>query len=181
MAHTPVNHPLRPLYRVIAGLTGLYVLVFGIVGVIKTAGTPLFGHPSEYALGLRTNLAFSIISVVAGLIIIAATLIGRNVDHKVNQIAGYAFAGMGALMLALLQTDANFLNFSVATCIVSYAIGLAMLLAGLYDKVGPPEVAEAEERFRRLRGEDPLPHRWRTEGRYPKRPKPDHPDGHRFA
>ncbi|HEU5109531.1 MAG TPA: DUF4383 domain-containing protein, partial [Micromonosporaceae bacterium] len=77
MAHTPVNHPLRPLYRVLAGLTGLYVLLFGIIGVMETAGTELFGHPSAYALGLRTNLAFSIISIVAGLIIVVATVIGR--------------------------------------------------------------------------------------------------------
>ena len=32
MAHFPVNHPLRPLYRTLAGLVGAYLLVFGIVG-----------------------------------------------------------------------------------------------------------------------------------------------------
>jgi hypothetical protein len=151
MSHTPVNHPLRPLHRVLAGLTGLYVLVFGIVGVAKTAGTPLFGHPSEYALGLRTNLAFSLISIVAGVVIIGATLVGRNLDYRVNQVAGYAFAGMGMLMLALLQTDANVLNFSVATCIVSFVIALVLLTAGLYSKVGTTEDVAAEERFRSRR------------------------------
>lgn len=147
MAHTPVNHPLRPLYRVLAGLTGLYVLLFGIIGVMETAGTELFGHPSAYALGLRTNLAFSIISIVAGLIIVVATVIGRNVAYWVHQIAGYAFAVMGMLMLALLQTDANFLNFSVATCIVSFVISLVLLTAGLYSKVGTAEDVAAEEAY----------------------------------
>ena len=147
MSHTPVNHPLRPLYRVLAGLTGLYVLVFGIAGVVETSGTDLFGHPSEYALGLRTNLAFSIISVVAGLIILVATVIGRNLDYRVNQVAGYAFAGMGVLMLALLQTDANILNFSVATCVVSFVISLVLLTAGLYSKVGNDDDVAAEEAF----------------------------------
>ena len=31
MAHNPVNHPLRPLYRVLGGLSGLYVLLFGVL------------------------------------------------------------------------------------------------------------------------------------------------------
>jgi hypothetical protein len=151
MAHTPVNHPLRPLYRVLAGLTGLYVLLFGIFGMVETWGTDVFGHPSAHALGLRTNLAFSLISVVAGVIIVAAAVIGRNVDHMVNQVAGYAFATMGMLMLALLQTDANFLNFSVATCIVSFVISLVLLTAGLYGKVGSAEDVEAERAFQSRR------------------------------
>jgi hypothetical protein len=144
MSHTPVNHPLRPLYRVLAGLTGLYVLLFGIVGLIETAGTEPFGHPDAYALGLRTNLAFAVISIIAGVIILAGIAIGRNLDYLINQVAGYAFAFMGMLMLALLQTDANFLNFSVATCIVSFVISLVLLTAGLYSKVGSAADVEAE-------------------------------------
>ena len=147
MSHTPVNHPLRPLYRVLAGLTGLYVLLFGILGAVETAGTDPFDHPSAYALGLRTNHAFSVISIIAGLIVVAATIVGRNIDHQVNQVAGYAFAVIGMLMLALLQTDANFLNFSVATCIVSFVISLLLLTAGLYSKVGSPDDVEAERAF----------------------------------
>lgn len=147
MAHTPVNHPLRPLYRVVSGLTGLYVMLFGIIGAVQTTGTDLFGRPSEYALGLRTNLAFSLISIAAGAIIVIVTLIGRNVDHRVNQLAGYAFGVMGMLMLALLQTDANILNFSVATCIVSFLISLVLLTAGLYGKVGSDQDVAAEKEF----------------------------------
>ncbi|HEU4425714.1 MAG TPA: DUF4383 domain-containing protein [Pilimelia sp.] len=146
--HTPVNHPLRPLYRVIGGLAGLYVLLFGIVGLVETRGTELFGHPSAHAMGLRTNLAFSLLSIVAGVVILGAAVIGRNIDQKVNMIGGWAFMVIGMAMLALLQTDANFLNFSVATCVVSFVIGLALLTAGLYGKVGTAEDAEAEEAFR---------------------------------
>jgi Domain of unknown function (DUF4383) len=146
--HTPVNHPLRPLYRVIGGLCGLYVLFFGIVGLIETRGTELFGNPPAYALGLKTNMAFSLVSIVAGIIILAGTLIGRNIDQKINYYGGFVFMAMGILMLCLLQTDANFLNFSVATCVVSFVIGLALVTAGLYGKVGTAEDARAEEAFR---------------------------------
>ena len=151
MSHTPVNHPLRPLYRVLAGLTGLYVLLFGIVGAVETSGTELFGHPAAYALGLRTNLAFALISIVAGAVILVATVIGRNLDYRVHQVAGYAFAAMGILMLALLQTDANVLNFSVATCVVSFVISLVLLTAGLYSKVGSAEDVTAEESYQSRR------------------------------
>ena len=151
MAHTPVNHPMRPLYRVLAALAGLYVLLFGIVGVIRTAGDGLFDRSGTYALGLRTNMAFSIISIVAGVIILAATVFGRNIDHRINQWAGYAFGVMGMLMLALLQTDANILNFSVATCIVSFVISLVLLTAGLYSKMGTEEDVRAEREFQERR------------------------------
>jgi predicted PurR-regulated permease PerM len=39
MAHTPVNHPLRPFYRVLSGLVGLYVVLFGILGLILAVPT----------------------------------------------------------------------------------------------------------------------------------------------
>ena len=38
MAHFPVNHPARPLYRVFAGLVGVYILVFGVLGVAADLG-----------------------------------------------------------------------------------------------------------------------------------------------
>jgi hypothetical protein len=53
------------------------------------------------------------------------------------------------VMMAVLQTDANILNFSMSTVIVSMLFGLAFLATGLYDKVGPPEESETErERVR---------------------------------
>ena len=44
MAHYPVNHPLRPLYRVVGFLAGAYLVVFGIVGMIQTSGEPFTGN-----------------------------------------------------------------------------------------------------------------------------------------
>ncbi|HYN92475.1 MAG TPA: DUF4383 domain-containing protein [Pilimelia sp.] len=151
MSHTPTNHPLRPLYRVLAGLTGLYVLAFGIVGVIEAAGTDLFGNPSVHALGLRTNMAFAILSVITGVVVLGVTVIGRNMDYLVNQWAGYGFLGVGLIMLALLQTDLNILNFSIATCIVSFVIGLLLLTAALYSKVGSDDDVAAERAFAQRR------------------------------
>ena len=67
MAHFPVNHPARPLYRVLAGLVGLYILVFGVVGRRRRPGaTRSSPGAATGRSGLRTNLAFSLVSVVFG-------------------------------------------------------------------------------------------------------------------
>ena len=146
--HLPINHPLRPLYRLLAGLAALYVLIFGIVGLVRTAGTGFFGREHTYALGLRTNVAFAVLSIVVGSFVFAGIVLGRNFDHYINIVGGFVFLLAGIGMLAVLRTSANFLNFTVATCLASYAIGLALLLSGLYGRVGPSQEAEQEEAYR---------------------------------
>ena len=148
MSHIPVNHPLRPLYRVLALLAGAYVLVFGIVGFFTTTSDGMFARGDVSVLGLQTNLAFSVISVAAGMVIILAVLVGRNVDYVVNLWGGVAFLAVGLTMLTVLQTDLNVLNFSMATCVVSFVIGMVLFSAGLYGRSGSASVAAAEEALR---------------------------------
>jgi hypothetical protein len=176
MAHTPVNHHLLPLYRFFAGLAGAYVLVFGIVGLVGTWGTPVFGRESTWVLGLRTNLAFSILSIVAGVVILGGAIVGGNLDMYINLAGGAVFLIAGLAMMTLMQTDANFLNFTIATCVLSFVIGLILLTAGLYGRVGLPEQVHAEEAFRHG-GVDPMGHAWQQEQEQPHRPA----DEHRFA
>jgi len=133
----PVNHPLRPVYRVLAGLVGGYSLVFGIVGVAQTRGTALFAQSHlPMALGLRTNPAFAYLSILAGAVVIVAALIGRNLDYLVNLVGGLLYMVVGLLMLALLQTDANYLGFTMTTVIVSFILGTVVFAAGLYGRTG---------------------------------------------
>lgn len=153
--HTPVNHHLRPLYRVLAALVGVYVFGFGAVGYLATREHGAFDRVGGPVLGLRTNLAFSIASLIAGAVILLALLIGHNVDHIINLIGGVAFLVAGMAMMALLQTDLNMLNFSMATCIVSFVIGTVLFAAGLYGKVGSAQAAAVEEALRRGRPESP--------------------------
>lgn len=143
MAHIPVNHPARGLYRVIAGFIGLYVLVFGIVGVVQTWGEPLFARDSQWVLGLRTNLAFALASVGFGAMLIFGAVNRGNLGHYLNLTAGGVFLVTSLAMMSVLQTDANFLNFSMSTVVISMLFGLALLATGLYDKVGTEEHADA--------------------------------------
>jgi hypothetical protein len=138
--HLPVNHPLRPVYRVLAALVGAYSLVFGIVGFTKTQGTSLFAHTDlPWVLGLRTNLAFALLSIVSGAVLIVCAVIGGNLDFFVNLLGGLVFMVVGVLMLGLMQTDANFLGFSMTNCIVSLLLGTLVFTAGLYGRTGTPD------------------------------------------
>ncbi|MEU0151648.1 DUF4383 domain-containing protein [Micromonospora fulviviridis] len=148
MAHIPVNHPARPLYRVLSGLIGLYILVFGVYGVFQTWGDGLFSRENNTALGLRTNLAFSLVSVIFGAFLLIGASRRGNLGHYMDLTAGVVFLVTSILMMAVLQTSANFLNFSMSTVIVSMLFGLVLLATGLYDKVGTDEHA-ADERRRR--------------------------------
>jgi hypothetical protein len=146
MSHIPVNHHLRPLYRGLATLAGIFVLLFGVVGLVQSAGGAPFGtQDAVQVFGLRTNLAFSVLSIIAGLILAGAAMLGRNLDHVVNIWAGVGFMVVGMLMLGLLHTDANFLAFSMPDVIVSFVIGIVVFAAGLYGKTGTAEEQAAEE------------------------------------
>jgi hypothetical protein len=148
MAHIPVNHHLRPLYRVLAAISGIYVLLFGVVGYFQTSGSPAFDRADTVVLGLRTNFAFSLLSVLVGAVVVLCVLIGRNLDFYSNLGIGTLFLLAGMTMLTLMRTDANVLNFSMATCIVSFVIGLVLFTAGLYGRVGSAAAAAAEEAYR---------------------------------
>lgn len=180
MVHLPVNHPLRPLYRTLAAFAGAYILVFGIVGLVETWGTPLFGRQPTWVLGLRTNLAFSLLSIVAGAVVLVAAVIGRNVARTVNLVAGVVFLLAGLFMMALLQTELNLLNFTIATCVMSFIFGLTFGIAGLFGKVGTGADVLAEEAFRHG-GYDPVRHVWQGEQHPPRPGDPSEPERHRFA
>jgi hypothetical protein len=156
MAHLPINHPLQPLYRVLAGLIGMYLIVFGIVGVIKTRDLPPFAQDGlPWVLGLRANLAFAVLSIVVGLILLGAAFIGGRAHQATNMFAAIVFVVAGMAMMVLMQTDLNLLGFTMATCIVSFVIGLVLFTAALYGKTGTAEDIRKEEAFRHGRGPDP--------------------------
>jgi hypothetical protein len=141
MAHNPVNHPLRPIYRAIGALAGIYLVLFGIVGVLVTAGDGLFGNGTDRALGQGTNLFWSIVCLIVGAVVLVATALGRNLDTETDKYVGWGLLVVGSYGLAVARTDANFLNFTIATVIVTYLVGLLLIMSGLYSKVAPTSEA----------------------------------------
>jgi Domain of unknown function (DUF4383) len=148
MAHNPVNHPLRPLYRALSALCGIYLVLFGIVGIVVTGGNGLFGQPDDLVLGQGANLFWSIVSLIVGAIVVAAVAIGRNLDVEVDKYVGWGLLVVGTYELATSRTDANFLKFTIATVVVTYLIGLVLITAGLYSTTATAQEASAPRHVR---------------------------------
>jgi Domain of unknown function (DUF4383) len=145
MAHYPLNHHLRPVYRFFAGLAGLYLTLFGVIGIGKTWGDEFFHRGSDWVLWLRTNPAASWLYTIIGILLLLAVLAGGNLYHHITLVLGWGLAGLGVLIMAFIQTDANVLNASMINVIVTIVLGLVALSAGLYGKVGSSDAAHAEE------------------------------------
>ncbi|MEU4237804.1 DUF4383 domain-containing protein [Actinoplanes sp. NPDC026619] len=148
MAHNPVNHPLRPIYRVVGFIAGAYLVVFGIVGLIQTSGDDFTGKSEHLVLGQGANLLLSIISLAVGAIVLIITAVGRNLDTVGDQYLGYGLLALGTYGLAFSRTDANVFGQNIATVIVTYLVGLALITVSLYSKVAPPAQAGAPRQVR---------------------------------
>jgi hypothetical protein len=137
MAHNPVNHPLRPFYRVLSALVGLYLVAFGIIGLITTSGDDFTGIADHRVLGQGSNLLWSILSLIIGAIVVVGSFIGRNVDLAIDKYLGWGMLVIGSYGLATGRTDANILGFTVATVVVTYLVGLILIVSSLYLKTAP--------------------------------------------
>ncbi|GAA2382485.1 DUF4383 domain-containing protein [Dactylosporangium salmoneum] len=142
-SHFPINHHLRPLYRLLSAVAGLYMLVFGVVGFVQTSGAPFFTRDeTAWALGLRTNPAFAVLSIIAGVVVLGANVIGRNIAHQINQLAGIVLTIVGMGSLAVMQTEANIFAFSMVNVIVTFILAGVVGTASLYDRVGSTTAEE---------------------------------------
>ena len=139
MAHNPVNHPLRPIYRALGALAGIWLVLLGIVGIIVNAGDDFFATHTDQVLGQGLNMFGSIISLLTGIIVLLVTIIGRNLDTEAYKFLGWGILGVASYGLATSRTDANFLGFSIVTVVVDYLVGLVLIVAGLYIKSAPSE------------------------------------------
>jgi hypothetical protein len=152
MAHYPINHHLRQPYRILTAGSGLYLTLFGVLGLASTWGDPFFHRGSDWVLGLRTNPAAAWLSTVAGLIVLVAALLGGNLHHRVNLVLGWGVIGVAMVLMTTIQTDANVLNVSMVNVIVLTLLGLFVLVGGLYGKIGSAEASRHEQESARARG-----------------------------
>lgn len=131
--HLPVHHRLSRVYRVGAGLMGLFLCVFGVLGVTETIG--FFSADENTVLGLNTNGALSWLSIVVGLALFGGMIKGGNVASTLNMVLGAAFVLSGFVNMALLETEANILAFRMQNVIFSFLVGLLLLVFGMYGRV----------------------------------------------
>ncbi|MFJ2896134.1 DUF4383 domain-containing protein [Streptomyces sp. NPDC087218] len=158
--HLPVDHRLSRVYRVGAGLMGLVLFVFGVLGLIDRIG--FFSTGGATVAGLNTNGALSVLSICVGLLLFIGMVIGGNFASTLNMVLGVAFLLSGFVNLALLETDYNFLAFHLQNVLFSFVVGLMLMVFGMYGRVSGglphdnpywrarhPEEAEREMRLSR--------------------------------
>ncbi|MEV8312671.1 DUF4383 domain-containing protein [Streptomyces sp. NPDC059900] len=132
--HLPVDHRLSTIYRVGAGLMGLVLLAFGILGLIDKIG--FFDTGGDTVAGLNTNGALSVLSICVGLLLFAGMVIGGNFASTLNMVLGCAFVLSGFVNLAILDTGLNFLAFRMPNVLFSFVVGLLLMIFGMYGRVG---------------------------------------------
>ncbi|MGW0391641.1 DUF4383 domain-containing protein [Streptomyces sp. NPDC003042] len=164
--HLPVDHKLSKVYRVGAGLTGLLLVVFGVLGLVDRIG--FFDTGGDTVLGLNTNGALSVLSILVGLLLLYGMVVGGNFASSLNIVLGLLFIASGFVNLALLDTGLNFLAFRMPNVLFSFVVGVMLMWFGMYGRVGSalphdnpywrarhPEQAAREQRARSRRGHRP--------------------------
>ncbi|GGQ51787.1 DUF4383 domain-containing protein [Kitasatospora griseola] len=130
----PVDHRLGQVYRYGAGLGGLFLVAFGILGL--TGGSPGFiDTTGKQVLGMSSNGALSVLSLVAGGILILGAIIGGNTASDINMIMGVLFVLAGFVGLMVLDSSANRLAFHIGNVVFSFIFGFVILTFGMYGRV----------------------------------------------
>jgi Domain of unknown function (DUF4383) len=132
--HLPSDHHLSNVYRFGAGLAGLGLIVFGVLGLINRVG--VFDTHGDTTMGLNTNGALSVLSIAVGALLLYGMLRGGNFASSLNMVLGICFILSGFVNLALIDTGANFLAFHMSNVIFSFLMGLVLLTFGMYGRVG---------------------------------------------
>ncbi|MGW6460025.1 DUF4383 domain-containing protein [Streptomyces sp. NPDC055078] len=131
--HLPVDHRLSRVYRVGAGLMGLFLLTFGILGLIDRIG--FIDTEGDTVAGLNTNGSLSVLSICVGLLLLVGMVIGGNFASTLNMVLGVVFVGSGFINLALLDTDFNPLAFRIQNVLFSFVVGVLLMFFGMYGRV----------------------------------------------
>jgi hypothetical protein len=144
--HNPLNHPLRPVYRLVDAVVGVAVGFYGLVTYSGASGMPAFTPDDTVTtFGLTSNRGFAEICVVVGALVLLTTLVGHNFDHWVAVFSGSGFMLAGGAMLALMRTTHDVLAFTMATCLASFVVGILLFAAGMYIGTGSAEAGRERE------------------------------------
>jgi drug/metabolite transporter (DMT)-like permease len=124
----PVNHPLRRIYQAVAGVLGLLLVVFGVLGLILSGDI----------LRIPASTPFSVLCLAAGAILIGAALAGGDAAAVTNAWLGALLVVVGMVGLLTMHSDgANFLDVSMADVTILFLAGMVLLAAGFYGRTTP--------------------------------------------
>lgn len=133
--HLSADHRLNQVYRYGAGLCGLILLAFGVLGFLQDI--PFFSTTGKHVAGMSTNGLLSAISIVVAALLMLGAYVGGNFASTLNIAIGALFIVSGLINLALMSTSgSNFLAFRLPNVFFSFVMGLLVMTFGMYGRVG---------------------------------------------
>lgn len=131
--YLPSDHPLCKVYRVGAALFGGGLIIFGGLGFANQL--EFLSTNGREVMGLSSNGLLSLISLLVGVVLVAAAVIGGPMSSTVTATVGVLFLVSGLANLAVLDTSLNLLAFKIQNVLFSLIAGMLMLFVGLYGRV----------------------------------------------
>lgn len=151
-----VDRRLALVWRVGAAFGGVFLIVFGILGLADHPGF-LATHGDRIA-GLSTNGALSVLSIVAGAVLLVGAAIGGNFASNLNLVVGVLFVLSGFYGLTVLgRPDANILNFRMSNVLFAFVFGVVVTTFGMYGRVSSHLPHDNPFWRKRIENEEPLP------------------------
>lgn len=140
---------LDRVHRGGAATLGSFLLVFAIVGFAHQVPMVSTG---ERVLGLYTNGALSIISLVVGAVLLVSAMRSARSASTLTGSLGALFLLSGLLHLALINTSLNLLSFGLSNIFFSLVVGIALLGIGAYGRLAGNKPPDSPYRRRRAGG-----------------------------
>ncbi|MQS12147.1 DUF4383 domain-containing protein [Streptomyces kaniharaensis] len=152
----PVDHKLLMVWRIGAGLGGVFLIVFGALGLADHPG--FLDTKGDEIAGLSTNGALAVLSIVVGAILVIGAVIGGNFASNLNMVVGVLFVLSGFYGLTVLgRPDANILNFRMSNVLFAFIFGIVVTTFGMYGRVSSHLPHDNPFWRRRIRAEEPMP------------------------
>ena len=124
---------VETVQRLGAVLLAVGLLAFGVLGFLERLD--YFSTEGGRIAGLSSNNLLSAISVVTAAVLIVAAVRGARTVSTVMLVLGAAFLVSALANLAVLRTELNVLEFSMANVVFSLCAGLFLLVLGAYGRV----------------------------------------------
>ncbi|MBB3676815.1 DUF4383 domain-containing protein [Modestobacter versicolor] len=134
-SHSAQDEPglVNSVHRVGAIVVATVIAAFGVLGLVD--GLDYFSTDGERIAGLSSNGLLSTISLLTAAVLVAAALRSSRVASTTMLVIGVLFLVSALANLAVLETEVNFLAFSMANVIFSIVAGLVLLTLGAYGRV----------------------------------------------
>jgi hypothetical protein len=144
IGHLPLNHGWRGFYRSVIFIAGLLMAIWGVLWIAADG----FGGDGASVGGLQANGTFGLLTVVMGLVLVVAVVVGRNLDHWLGFLLALLCMALGLFGITFLRTTPEPFVLSVSTCVTLLAFGTVLMCAASY--VGTGTSADARHRQRAI-------------------------------